>query len=273
MTYRTPNAFASRVSVLLLVFSIPLFAPQAPDGDGLPVPGTPKVAEASGIPTIDIGQIFGHLGNFGQMIQNISELRAQYELVRDNFRLISNITGWDGLNSFFKPIDDWLVSTFDPIIAGARSGLKIWNGVKEEYFTDDKSNRESTQEMLKDAGKFTYNLGKDIFMEPAKANERLEKINSTVEDVRKCLNKSSGRQQTQGCIAALHQLGIKQMNQVQGAIARQSALIASQGLHSAAARRQRQNIVEILREKQQAIIRKKIIKKKNQVYQDTPRRN
>lgn len=275
MTYRAPNTLASRVSVLLLVFSLPLFAPQSPDGDGLPVPGTPKVAQASGIPTVDIAQVFGHLGNFGQMLSQISEIRAQYELVRDNFRIISKITGWEGLNSFFKPIDKWLTKTFDPIIAGARAGLNTWNSVKETYFNDDKgSNKDATlQERLKDAGRFTYNLGKDVFMEPAKANKRLSMIEDRVKDVKDCLGEAKGRKQTSGCMAALHQMGVTQMTQVQKAIAKQTALIASRGMNSQAAKRHRRGIVELLRQQQQSIIRKKIIKKKNQVYQTTPRRN
>lgn len=273
MTYRTPNTLVSRVSVLLLVFSIPLFAPQAPDGDGSALPGAPKVAEASGIPTVDIGQIFGHIGNFGQMLHQISEIRAQYELVRDNFRKIAAMTGWEGLNSFFKPIDQWLQNTFDPIIGGARAGLNAWNQVKSEYFNDGGPNFSSLGETLKDAGKFTYNLSKDVFMEPAKANKRLSMIEDRVKDVKDCIGDSKGQQQTAGCMAALHQMGVTQMTQVQKAIAKQSALIASQGMNSQAAKRHRRSLVEMLRQQQQATIRKEIIKKKNQVYQETPRRN
>jgi hypothetical protein len=274
MVNRTPKSLVSRVSVLLLVFSIPLFAPSSPEGDAY-LPGAPTTAQAI-IPTTDITQVFGHLGQFGAALDQIAKIRSQYELVRDNFRKISQITGWEPLNDFFKPVDDFLDSTFDPAFGAMRtlSDSKMLDHMEttfKTYFTDEGPG--TTEENKKNMTEYALKMGKSMLMEPAVANNVLTDIQERKKSIDKCISNSKGRKSMNHCMAELETMGLVQNTRLNRALARQTALIATQGLKGDAAQKQRREIVNILRDQTHQEIFKIVSKKKTEAYQSTPRMN
>lgn len=241
---------ALKVICLLALFSAVQVAPpmqaEGPNEESIVQVG-PKAVQATGFPTMDISQIFSDIAEFAQNLDKIAQLRQDYELVRSNFKRLANITGWDQLNDFFKPIDDFMQNTFDPMFAVARAGHNAWEGMRDTYY-DYKENAGSgsLKERAKQAGKFTVEMAKDVFTEPAKTDTMLADIENKVNKAQQCIEEAKGNMSMNNCISHIHSLGIQQMGRVERAIAKQSALIAAQGLNDKTSERHRKHLLDVL---------------------------
>lgn len=248
-----PQTFVARLALILALMGLPAISPpSADDPSETMLPGGPQTVQAGGIPTIDIGQIFGHLSNFAQMLDQISQIRKQYNLVRDNFRTLASITGWDALDDFFKPIDDFFASTFDPVFEVARLGYDGWQSLRDNYYDYEKggSSDMSLQKQFERAGSMTYQMMLDTFTEPAKANRKLDSLQAKVQQVNACFEEAAkGNLTASQCQAHLKSLGVRQMGQIEKALAKQTALIAAQGLNDKATIRHRRKVLRQLRDR------------------------
>jgi hypothetical protein len=249
-TYSHTRTLALKVICILALFSAAQVAPPAhvegPNEEPIVQVG-PKAVQASGFPTIDIGQIFGHIGSFAQGLDQIASLREKYELIRSNFKRLANITGWDPLDNFFKPIDDFLQNNFDPMFAVARAGYNAWEGMRDTYY-DFKQNAGSgsLKERAKQAGKFTVEMAKDVFTDPAKTDTMLADMEDKIDKAQQCIEEAKGNMSMNNCISHIQSLGVQQMGRVERAIAKQSALIAAQGLNDKTSERHRQKLLDVL---------------------------
>lgn len=248
-----PKTFLARLALILALFGLPAISPPlADDPSETMLPGGPETVQAGGIPTIDIGQIFGHLTNFAQMLDQVSQIRKQYNLVRDNFRTLASITGWDALDSFFKPIDDFFASTFDPVFEVARLGYGGWKSLRDDYYDYEKGSMsgKSLQKQVTHAGSMTMEMLKDTFTEPAKANRKLDSLQAKIQHVNSCIEEAAkGNLSARQCQAHLESLGVRQMGQIEKALAKQTALIAAQGLNDRATIRHRREVLGRLRDR------------------------
>jgi hypothetical protein len=254
----TPKSFFAKAALIwTLLFAIPALAP--PTDQNAPVNLGPKKAQAIGIPFSDITQIFGHMGNFGQMLQQISELRREYQMISDNFKALgelANVTfGIEtGLTKFFTRLDQSVASNFDPVLGLARSSISedanvndLYGGFKQFFNFSEGSG--SIGEKIRDAGKFSTEMMWDAFTEPGKSRKQIESIHDRVSKIRDCVEQAKGRKSVQGCMTNLEAMGITQMGRIERAIAKQTALMATQGIDSEVAKEHRREAMQHLREK------------------------
>lgn len=235
----TRKSLLTKVLFIWMLMAVPALSPPADKG---PVNLGPKTVQANGIPTVDIGQIFGHLSNFASMLTQISQIRRQYQLVRDNLRTLSNITGWNALNDFFKPIDSFIQNNFDPIFAVSRLGYEGFKNLQKEYYEFQGGNdgNLSLSQQSQNAAKFTVQMFKDTFSEPAKAAEKIDGLQQKIQKANDCVSAAKGNKSMQHCLTHLKSLGVRQMSDIQRTIAKQTALIASRGLNDKVTRLHRQ---------------------------------
>lgn len=251
----TPKSFVAKAALIwTLLFAIPALAP--PTDQNAPVNLGPKKAQAIGIPFSDITQIFGHMGNFGQMLQQISELRREYQLISDNFKALGDLASSFGINTglkkFFNDLDKRIRRNFDPVLGLSRSleenyDLSSMTDNYKQFF--DFTGSAPIGQRIKDAGGMAADMMWSGFTEPGKARKQIESIHNRVRQMRKCVDNAKGEQSIQGCMTNLKAMGVTQMGRIERAIAKQTALLASQGIDSEVAQKHRHQAMQHLREK------------------------
>jgi hypothetical protein len=240
--------------MILFIFALPALSPPSPDNPSEALlPGAPETAQAF-IPMSDISQIFGHLAKFAQGVEKISQVREEFNMVRDNFKKINQIAGSAfgvnlGLEKFLAPFDKFMKNTFDPILGLTKLTTNELLKMREDYtnMNSGKNQGRSLSEQGQMAGEWTLSLMKEMVTDPGKANDRLQMINNTVRKVNECVTEhAKGSQSFKQCQSMLEQAGLRQMGQIERAITRQTMLLASQGMDSRAAKRQREALMEVL---------------------------
>lgn len=244
MTSFYPRSQVAKLLVILALCTAPLVAPPGDDGEPL-VPGTPKAAQA-GFPTIDIAQVFGHLSRFSQLLTTVNEVRKQVELYKDNFIKLADMAGVEGVEELFSPVTE-VLDTVTPYMETLEGGVNVLMNQRDEFYEMTNGN-ESPGEKIDDMKKYTTEIAKDFVLEPGKTNDRLESVQNKIQTIRQdCLGKAKGRASMRQCMAQLQTLTTRQITNLEKALARQTALIAGQGLDSDAATQHRENVWEALK--------------------------
>ena len=245
------KVFSKVLLILALMSAMQVAPPTSYNGDGGSSIGLgPKKAQA--LPDIDFQQLSGHITSIGNLWKNILQLRQQYQLIRNNFRqlstLVGSITGWEGLDSFFGPIDQFVNETLDPIIAYSNLGVNTLEALSKEFNSMNTGNNadESSASQMEDQQKFSLETVKRFFTEPSAVNKRLSKLNDMAQSASDCIQQAQGNLQLKQCFSTLKAVTGKKVGAVTRALARQSALVAQDGISSRMAAQHRRKMAQLV---------------------------
>lgn len=251
-----PRKTFSKVLLVLSLFALPQIAPPSGNGDDAVLNLGPKAAEAQFL-TQDIAQVFGHIGNFGQMLDQIGQLRKQYQTIRDNFKKIGGIAsalGFDlKIDDFFAPIDKVVNDNFDKAFAIASLSENTWDSLTRKYGNISSGDAASSaSEQLRDAGKFTKKLATDFVKEPKAANKKLTMLQKRVEASQDCMQAAKGNLQVSSCMQSMQAAGVKSLGRLEAAVAKQTALLAQGKANTINARVARERLRIMVTEENEA---------------------
>lgn len=220
---------------------------------------SPSQVEAveAGWPTFDVANLIQGLQTFYQIKQQVDQAVEQYQMLRKNFAIVSELTGWDGLDSMFETVDG-VVSQYQiwsrrtDVAAGAAQTIrdrflpedgklgevnigKLGSGLSVEninFFNEEK--RKSFKEQLLQAGKSLKDM--------KKTNERLQKV-------RQCADAAKGSLSATRCMINVGILQANELSTLKGEIVRQGMYTALRGNSDYLTRRHRSKIRERLEQK------------------------
>ena len=256
-----PKKGLSKVVLLIALLTTPQIAPPTGGGGDRGMDLGPKTAHAAGIPTIDIGQIFGHLTQNGGLLATIEEYRRKYSMIKDNFKKVGAIADTMGIgsvqnffDSFFTPIDNFIQDKFDPAFAITSLAANSLEALGKEFNEINSGNNagESAASQNKDRTKFALEMAKSFFTEPGRVNKRLRRLNNTVQSAQKCIQSAKGNLQVNQCLSSVEAITGQKLGQMTRAIARQTALMAQGKVGSRYERAHRARLQQLVTEENEA---------------------
>lgn len=235
-------------SVLLTAMLLtPLVSPSTTDHRIAPSETTVQTA---GWPVFDISNLVSAMQTFVQIKQQIDQAAEQYQMLRKNFAVISELTGWDTLNTMFAPIDG-VVNRWDNF-----KSLDLAQGMINNFFPNDPDTYEGNlADVFSDAGQRIKETFDEQILNVSNMQLDLEKTAERLGKINECAANAEGTLSIERCMVNVGLVQANELSTMKAQLVRQGMYTALRGNNDYVTQRHRRMLLnELMEDAQQGTL-------------------
>jgi len=214
-------------------------------------PSSPPQMVQAGWPVFDISNLITAMQQFVQIKQQIDTARETYQAIRQDFEIISNLTGIDAINDWFAPIDA-AVLAYDDFTRPLSDAVILYDALFPGDPQDYDGNLGDAWEYASEAIGSTW---KDQILQASVNAENLRQTMDRLNDLHQCADNARGSLQIERCAINLGLIQAHEISTLKAQIIRQGMYTALRGNNDYLTQRHRRDVwAHVLRRAQEGTL-------------------
>jgi len=239
--------FISSLQGLFLTILLTLAVSTSIDDRPVSEPSSQPDMIQAGWPVFDISNLITAMQQFVQIKQQIDTARETYQAIRQDFEIISELTGIDTINDWFAPIDA-AVLAYDDFTRPLDDAVILYDALFPGGPEDYDGNLGDAWEYARDAVGSTW---KDQILQASVNAENLRQTQDRLRQLHECANNARGSLQIDRCAINLGLIQAHEISTLKAQIIRQGMYTALRGNNDYLTQRHRRDVwAHILRRAQ-----------------------
>jgi hypothetical protein len=227
--------FSSLLTAILLA---PLADPSTTDYRST---SSETTVQTAGWPVFDISNLVSAMQTFVQIKQQIDQAAEQYQMLRKNFAVLSDLTGWDTLDTMFAPIDG-IVNRWDNF-----KSFDLASGMIETFFPNEPDSYEGNlADVFSDAGQRIKESFDEQLLNISNMQLDLEKTASRLSKINECAANAEGTLGIERCMVNVGLVQANELSTMKAQLVRQGMYTALRGNNDYVTQRHRKMLINEL---------------------------